>query len=77
MIDELDVVALVRPLAEHGLATGALGTVVFVYDAGVAFEVEFMTPEGETLAVVTLDPADIRRATAADIGRWRAIEAAK
>ena len=77
MIDELEVVTLVRPLADYGLASGVLGTIVMVHDGGAGYTVEFMTQQGETLAVATLDAPDVRVATADEIARWRAVETAK
>jgi hypothetical protein len=53
--EEYDVVRLVRPLPKHGLSDGAMGTVVYVYgDPAEAYEVEFVAPDGNTIALVTL-----------------------
>jgi Domain of unknown function (DUF4926) len=60
MIKELDTVALARALPECGLEAGDLGTVVHVYEGGRGYELEFVTLQGETLAVVTV-PADAVR----------------
>jgi hypothetical protein len=57
---ELDVVVLKRAIADHGLKEGDVGAVVHVYTAGAALEVEFVTGEGKTVAVVTLAPEDVR-----------------
>ncbi|HDI00238.1 MAG TPA: DUF4926 domain-containing protein [Firmicutes bacterium] len=57
---ELDVVVLVHDLEPYGLKRGDVGAVVHRYDDGKTFEVEFVTGEGETVAVVTLSEADIR-----------------
>jgi Domain of unknown function (DUF4926) len=62
MIQELDTVVLTRDLPEEKLRKGDLGAVVLVHQDGVAYEVEFVTLDGHTLAVVTL-PADAVRAT--------------
>jgi hypothetical protein len=56
MIQEHDTVVLTADLTDHGLARGDVGTVVLVHAAG-GYEVEFMTLDGETVAVVSL-PAD-------------------
>jgi hypothetical protein len=61
MIEELDSVVLTRPLPEQGLEVGDVGVVVLVHKGGAAYEVEFLTLDGQTLAVVTL-PADAARA---------------
>ena len=60
MINELDLVVLTRDLAEHGLRRGDVGTVVHRYPDGQAFEVEFVTGAGATLAILTLEQADVR-----------------
>jgi hypothetical protein len=53
-LNELDLAALRGDLPEHGLVAGDIGTVVGVYDEGRAYEVEFLTMDGRTLAVETL-----------------------
>lgn len=57
---ELDLVVLKRDIPEHGLASGDLGTIVHAYSDGAAYEVEFNLASGETVAVLTLDAADLR-----------------
>ena len=42
------------------MKAGDAGTVVHVYRDGLAYEVEFMTLDGKTVAVVTLEAAQIR-----------------
>ena len=59
-INELDTVVLTRDLAEYGLERGDIGAVVHRYRDGAALEVEFVTGEGETVAVLTLDAEDVR-----------------
>ena len=60
MIKELDSVVLTTELAEHGLKQGDIGTIVLVHANGEGYEVEFMTLDGQTLAVVTLLPSQVR-----------------
>jgi hypothetical protein len=60
MIRELDIVVLARDLKTYSLKRGDVGAVVHCYADGKAFEVEFVTGEGNTIAVVTLTEADIR-----------------
>jgi hypothetical protein len=60
MIRELDTVVLTHDIKEHNLARGDIGAVVHCYKNGAAFEVEFVTAEGKTVALLTLSPADIR-----------------
>ena len=59
MIRELDIVVLTRDFDTHGLKEGDIGTAVHRY-AKEGFEVEFVTGEGETVAVLTVKEADIR-----------------
>ena len=59
-IKEHDLVVLLRPSPEHGLAKGDVGAVVHAYDDGRGLEVEFVTGEGATVAVLTLERTDVR-----------------
>ena len=54
MIKELDIVVLTRDLPGHGMKRGAVGTVVMVYGDGKAFEVEFVSSDGGTIALEPL-----------------------
>jgi len=60
MIRELDTVALTRDVEEFGLKAGDIGAVVHRYKDDTFLEVEFVTAEGATIAVLTLDLADVR-----------------
>ena len=71
MIRELDTVALTVDLPEHGLTAGDVGAVVHVFKSGCDFEVEFVTFEGRTVAVVKLSSDRIRPLTAKDIQHAR------
>jgi hypothetical protein len=55
-----DQVILGRDVIEENLRAGAIGTVVEVYPVTDGLEVEFFDEEGETIAVLTLDAADVR-----------------
>lgn len=56
---ELQTVVLTRALDEHGLAQGDVGAVVHRHSED-AFEVEFVSGSGRTVAVVTLRADDVR-----------------
>ena len=71
MIQELAEVVLVCDLPEHKLAAGDIGTVVLVHGEGRGFEVEFMTLEGETIAVSTLRADQVRQAHSDEIAHAR------
>ena len=60
MFEELDTVVLTHDIHEYGLRQGDIGAVVHYYEDGLAFEVEFVTTDGRTVAVLTLGQADIR-----------------
>ena len=60
MIDELDLVVLLNDNDANGLKSGDVGTVVHCYKDGKSFEVEFVSAEGKTVAVLTLTDTQIR-----------------
>ena len=53
-------VVLTKALPGDGFEAGDVGTVVHVYKDGLAYEVEFTTLDGGTVAVVTVDSSGIR-----------------
>ena len=72
MIAELDQVILTVDLPEHGLRSGDMGTVVLCHgDRG--YEVEFVTLDGETVAVVSLSPSQVRPGTHGEIAHARSV----
>lgn len=60
MITEHERIILSTPIPDEGLETGDVGTVVHVYKDGLAYEVEFMTLDGNTAAVVTVEASQVR-----------------
>ena len=60
MIRELDTVVLTYDIDEYNLRQGDIGAMVHCYRDGAAFDVEFVTAEGRTIALLTLTQADIR-----------------
>jgi hypothetical protein len=72
MMKELQSAVLTTDLPEYGLNAGDVGTIVLVHgDNG--YEVEFMTLEGETLAVVSLRPDQLRAVEPREIAHARAV----
>ncbi len=67
MIEELATVVFTRDMAAPKLQAGDLGTIVHVHRGGEAYEVEFATLDGQTLAVVTLPAAAVRPVTGCEI----------
>lgn len=66
-IQDLDTVVLTHSISEHALKKGDVGAVVHVYGDGEGYEVEFVTAAGNTVAVVTLQPEDVRRMASTEI----------
>lgn len=60
MLHELDTVALTHDIKKEGLKQGDIGAIVHVHGGGISYEVEFVTAQGETLALLMLSPKDIR-----------------
>lgn len=73
MIRELDSVILTVDLPEYGLKKGDIGTVVLVHGAGEGYEVEFMTLDGETIAVTSLFSEQIRTIGPREIANARIV----
>jgi hypothetical protein len=74
MIQELESVALAEDLPEYGLKQGDIGTVVLVHEDDEGYEVEFITLEGETVAVVSLSSTQVRPFRRGEIASARQIE---
>ena len=53
MIKEHDRIVLLKDLPEYGLKKDDVGTVIHVHGESEAFEIEFMTLSGETIAIAT------------------------
>jgi hypothetical protein len=51
---ELESVVLATDLPEEGLQRGDIGTIVLVHPGHKGYEVEFITLDGETVAIVSL-----------------------
>jgi len=76
MTKEHDRIVLQKNLPEEGLQAGDVGTVIHVHRGGEAFEVEFMTLGGETVAIVTLLASEVRVVSKRDITHARELAAA-
>lgn len=74
MLKELDTVVLTHDIKEYGLKSGDIGAVVHCYPEGDIFEVEFVTAEGRTIAVLTLNSDDIRLMSNKEILHVRELE---
>jgi hypothetical protein len=71
----LECVVLTRDLPEHALRAGDLGAVVEVCPPD-GVDVEFVTADGNTLALVRLHASDVRKVGPRDIVAVRPIQPA-
>ena len=71
MIKEHDCVVLTVDVPEEGLQAGDVGTVVHLHRAGAAYEVEFCTLTGQTVAVATVLASQCRPVSRRDISHVR------
>lgn len=69
----LDTVVLDRDIPEHGLCKGDLGAIVELYEPD-GVEVEFVSPNGRTRALVTLHRDDIRPLNESDVLSVRSLQ---
>ena len=60
MIREHDCIVLTANLPDDGLEAGDVGTVVHIHKDDAAYEVEFMTLTGKTVAVTTVLASHLR-----------------
>jgi len=74
MIQELDSIVLTTDLPKYGLERGDIGTVVLTHRSGEGYEVEFMTLDGETLAVVSLFASHVRPIGRREVAHARMVE---
>jgi hypothetical protein len=70
-IKEHDCVVLTADLPNERLKAGDVGTIVHIHNAGSAYEVEFMTFAGNTIAVATVDAAALRPVGERDLSHVR------
>ena len=74
MIREHDQVILCCDLPEEGLKQGDVGTVVHVTKGDEAYVVEFVTLDGETVAVEILESHQVRPVGPDEMQHARALE---
>jgi hypothetical protein len=75
MIKEHDRIAPKTNLPAQKLKAGDIGTVIHVHKKGAAFEVEFLTLHGETVAVTTLEASQVRPIQKKEIAHARLLKA--
>ena len=72
---EHDSVVLLRDLNNEGLKAGDVGTIIHIHNVGEAFEVEFVTMMGRTVAIATISATDLRPVNPRDITHVRELQA--
>jgi hypothetical protein len=71
MIAEHDQVVLTHDLPRSRLCAGDVGFVVHVHPSSAAYEVEFVSLDGETIAVETLSSSAVRAVRPGDMAHVR------
>lgn len=71
MFKEHERIVLVTDVLEEGLVAGDVGTIVHIHPRGEAFVVEFMTLDGNTAAIATVLPSQVRLVSDKDITHAR------
>jgi hypothetical protein len=72
MLSEADIIVLAVDLPQYRLQSGDVGTIVLVHERG-GYEVEFITLDGETVAVTSLEADQVRPIGRREIAHVRAI----
>lgn len=75
MISEHDQVVVIEDLTELPVRAGDIGTVVHVYEAAKAYEVEFISLVGQTVGVATLPASKVRAILDGEIAHARLMAA--
>jgi Domain of unknown function (DUF4926) len=72
VLQQTDIAVLTVDLPEYGLKVGDVGTVMMVHGQN-GYEVEFMTLDGETVAVTSLEAAQMRPIASREVAHVRSI----
>jgi ATP-dependent exoDNAse (exonuclease V) alpha subunit len=67
MYKELDTIVFANNIDTKGLKKGDVGTIVHIYEGNKAFEVEVVKADGNTVAVLTVKPDEIREMNSNEI----------
>jgi hypothetical protein len=75
MIKEHDCIVLTQGVPDEGMEAGDVGTVVHIHGDHAAYEVEFVTLTGQTVAVATVMPSQLRPVNRGDLAHVRELAA--
>jgi len=70
-LKEHDCAVLTANLPKEGLLAGDVGTIVHIHGGGAAYELEFITLTGRTVAVATVAASQLRPVSGQDIHHVR------
>jgi Domain of unknown function (DUF4926) len=76
MFEEHSQVVLTKDLPSLGLEAGDVGVIVHIHAQGKAYEVEFITLDGETIGVETIEESKLRPVGRREIPHVRQLLAA-
>lgn len=76
MIEELDRVVLIVDVPEYGLKAGDIGVVVLIHGEHEGYELEFVTLNGETIAVISAFSSQVRSIQSGEIAHVRKLQSA-
>jgi hypothetical protein len=71
MIQEHECIVLTQDIPDESLQAGDVGTVVHIHGDAAAYEVEFMTLTGRTVAIATVLPSHLRPVSPRDLTHVR------
>jgi hypothetical protein len=75
-IKEHDCVVLTSDLPDENLKAGDVGAVIHIHKGGAAYEAEFVTLTGKTIAVATVEASHLRPVGKRDINHVRELAVA-
>jgi hypothetical protein len=75
VIQEHDCIVLTADLPDQGLQAGDVGTVIHIHRDAAAYEVEFITLTGKTVAVATVLASQLRAVRKSDLTHVRELTA--
>ena len=75
IIEEFEEVVLTNDLPKFGLRAGDVGVVVDIHGNNAGYTLEFMTRDGATVAVVTLNADQVRPIGESEMMQSRPLEA--
>ena len=71
MLKEHDPVVLTGDIPGQRLMSGDVGTIVHIHPQGAAFVIEFLALSGDTVAIATVSPSQVRPVSNRDINHAR------